>query len=509
MKRIRPSLKSQGLIFSEHFIDDRLPGDHEVYAFDLLLNGADLTEITDSYGSEGGKVYQPRDQTAVLLYAYSKGITSSYKIANEIRVNLAFVYLAGGHMISRRAICEFRRRNAPSLKRLFSSTVQNAVEVGLVDENGVFSIDGSKFAADASKSKTKTKEEWIERRAAIEKSVDHFLNEIEKNDQAEEGLEEDRARKFKKVVQKINELKAKKTKSKLETRDMKRAERHVIEDEKISKLLEAHPELKADENINLTEPESRLQQNGTGEYLQGFNGQIMTSNRVIVAADLIEDQNDQHALQAMVEKLEAELPADAQFRLLTDAGYNRGENLKWLAAKKNIDAYVSMADRREDAKSDLEKAIGIDAFDYDENEDRYVCPAGQSLEFLRTGESDGKLYNVYRAEISACQMCPARQKCLSTKDDLKAGAKIINDDGTLVFRKEMREKMALPESKLIYAERAIEPEPVFGHIKKNLGIRRFRMRGFASMKGEFLLIATAVNLSKLLRFKQRLITQAA
>ena len=53
---------------------------------------------------------------------------------------------------------------------------------------------------------------------------------------------------------------------------MHRAERHVIEDKKIGKLLEAHPDLKADENINLTEPESRLQQNGTGEYLQGFKG---------------------------------------------------------------------------------------------------------------------------------------------------------------------------------------------------------------------------------------------
>ena len=63
-------------MFAEHYIDDRLPDDDEVYAFDELLNEHDLSEILNSYRIEGGKLYSPRDVTGVLLYAYSKGITS-------------------------------------------------------------------------------------------------------------------------------------------------------------------------------------------------------------------------------------------------------------------------------------------------------------------------------------------------------------------------------------------------------------------------------------------------
>jgi hypothetical protein len=66
-----------------------------------------------------------------------------------------------------------------------------------------------------------------------------------------------------------------------------------------------------------------------------------------------------------------------------------------------------------------------------------------------------------------------------TKQEKKAGVKIIEDDGNLVYRKEMMEKMSLPESRRIYSNRAKDVEPVFGNIKHNKGIRRFRMRGFA------------------------------
>jgi hypothetical protein len=46
-------------------------------------------------------------------------------------------------------------------------------------------------------------------------------------------------------------------------------------------------------------------------------------------------------------------------------------------------------------------------------------------------------------------------------------------------------------------------EPVFGNIKHNKGIRRFRMRGFAFLKGEYLLIAAATNISKIITFQRK------
>jgi hypothetical protein len=42
-------------------------------------------------------------------------------------------------------------------------------------------------------------------------------------------------------------------------------------------------------------------------------------------------------------------------------------------------------------------------------------------------------------------------------------------------------------------------EMLFAHLKRNLGLRRLRLRGLTGAKGEFLLAATVQNLKKLVR----------
>lgn len=55
----------------------------------------------------------------------------------------------------------------------------------------------------------------------------------------------------------------------------------------------------------------------------------------------------------------------------------------------------------------------------------------------------------------------------------------------------------LEKGKEIYKLRAITVEPVFGDIKENKGIRGFLTRGIKTVKTEFNLIFTAINLKKI------------
>lgn len=492
-------------MFGEFYIDDRLGKDNEVYIFNEIMESMDITEITKSYKKEGGKMHSPKDMISILLYAYSKGITSSYKIAKLIETNIEFIYLAGGLKIARRTICDFRRRNTKGLQKILAFTVKKSIDVGLIKPEGIYSIDGSKFAADASKSKTKTKKEWKDIRNKIHDDVGRFLSELEENDQEEEDIEQENSRKMQEIRNKLRAMKEGKKNPVAPDEDEKekKIEEAVKRMEKIDKVLVKHPDLKDDERINLTDPESRLMKNGTGEYLQGYNGQIVTSNQMIVAADLFNDENDQDLLVPLVEQLEDTIGKSTKYLLLADAGYNKGENLKWLDSKKNIGPYISMRDRREDSKSSLEKLTGNFAFLYDEDKDRYVCPSGNHLEFFSNRKSDGKNFSIYKGLLSDCAFCPAVRHCLKTKEEQRAGVKIIYDDGTLVHRKEMKDKMSLPESKAIYTQRSVDAEPVFGNIKHNKGIRRFRMKGFEYAKGEFLLISAAANISKIITHIKR------
>ena len=95
MRKIIPSLKQQGVLFGEHYIDDKLRPDDLVYVFDRLLGELDLSSVTQAYSQEGGAMYCPREKLSLLLFAYLNGETSSIQIASLIRRDLRFMYLAG------------------------------------------------------------------------------------------------------------------------------------------------------------------------------------------------------------------------------------------------------------------------------------------------------------------------------------------------------------------------------------------------------------------------------
>ena len=60
----------------------------------------------------------------------------------------------------------------------------------------------------------------------------------------------------------------------------------------------------------------------------------------------------------------------------------------------------------------------------------------------------------------------------------------------------MAEKMKKDSSKKIYRKRKIIVEPVFGQIKTG-GFRRFSLRGFKKVGGEFSLVCAVSNFKKI------------
>ena len=65
LKRIKENLSEQGILFSNHYVGDRLANNDEVYLFKHMIGKLDISEITDSYSPEGGSMFSPRDQLTV------------------------------------------------------------------------------------------------------------------------------------------------------------------------------------------------------------------------------------------------------------------------------------------------------------------------------------------------------------------------------------------------------------------------------------------------------------
>ena len=395
---------------------------------------------------------------SVIFYGYSEGIYSSRKLEKATCGSIPFVYLSGGNSISYRSICYF---------------------------------------------------------------IEKFQNEESCDKDAEAAPEVD----VEKALSKLRELSD-------EEKELK-VKAHKAG--KISKALSTNSSEPADKKLNTTDPESRFMKN-RGKITQSYNAQAVSSNQFIAAKDLVNEENDQKQLEAMLEQTERNIELDKELSsienstenstknensasgnstseaerkpiLLADAGYNSASNLSYAQAS-SFDSYIAMNERKNKTESagdnneEKENHYSNEDFSYNDENDSWLCPQGKELENYGERIQEDKHVTVYTGKLEACVQCVSRSICLTTKVDQKNGYRSVIDDGYNISRKEMKEKMALPESQEIYKQRAIDVEPVFGQIKYNRNFMRFSVRGLSKVKTQFTIVCIAHNLSKIIGYMQ-------
>ncbi|MFI3185845.1 MAG: transposase [Methylococcaceae bacterium] len=100
---------------------------------------------------------------------------------------------------------------------------------------------------------------------------------------------------------------------------------------------------------------------------------------------------------------------------------------------------------------------------------------------------------VYQGIAEVCATCPFKSRCCQSE---KGQARTINTDDKESLRQDMNRKMQTAPAQVIYKQRKIIVEPVFGQIK-NSGFRGFSVRDKAKVAGEFSIIYAAHTTKKL------------
>jgi hypothetical protein len=284
-------------------------------------------------------------------------------------------------------------------------------------------------------------------------------------------------------------------KNRIKITEPRGADKYLDEYKKIDNLLNKYKEANNDMLLNLTDPDCRIMKSD-GTTKECYNAQVISNNHIIAAADVTQDENDQYQLEPMVEQLKKNVHHNENtLQLAADAGYNRGKNLAYIDKEKNIDAYVSMFDRSKNNNETLHK----EDFMYDEDDDCWLCKNDKQLDFIKEQIKDGKKYTLYGCSLEDCIFCKDSDNCIQTKEDTKRGYRTIDDDGFVVYRKDMIDKMKNKEAKKIYRKRSGEVESVFGQIKYNRRFTRFRQQGIDKVKAEFFTMALAHNLGKIMK----------
>ena len=319
-----------------------------------------------------------------------------------------------------------------------------------------------------------------------------------------------------------------------EINSLTEADQALSQCSQIDSFLEAHSSEAPDAKLNTTDPDSKMMKSDDN-IKQRYNAQVISNGQIIVSANLTNEENDQHQLKTMVDQLKRNIASDAtdkeasrdtqdenqeesedtitdnpdksqELHFAADAGYNAGENLKYLDEQEDIDAYISMYRRDQSELSEEEKQFLKENFEYNEDADEWVCPEGKSLENYGEKIEGNKKMTAYHARRQDCQGCSLFKKCVQTKEDLKRGHRTIIDNGYLIYRKEMKDKMSQKESKEIYRKRSGEVEGIFGQMKYNQRIQGFYYRGLRKFKSEFLTLCLAHNLGKMMRYELKTAT---
>ena len=179
------------------------------------------------------------------------------------------------------------------------------------------------------------------------------------------------------------------------------------------------------------------------------------------------------------------------FTALYGKGYHTGSEFK-IANDLGIDTLVAVPGIGR-ASQAPDPAYNAQHFNYDPQQDSYLCPEGHEL------TSNGNWYRArnYRFKqykTKACKHCPVRNQCTSAKQN----GKILQRSEFTGFIE--RNARAVKKQPGIYKKRQALVEHPFGTIKRQWGFDHIiTKKGIPAASADFGLIALAYNLKRLMK----------
>ena len=170
-----------------------------------------------------------------------------------------------------------------------------------------------------------------------------------------------------------------------------------------------------------------------------------------------------------------------------DTTYGNGEFLQWLA-DRNITPYMRTRDSIHRKNSPF---FGPERFTYEPEHNRYLCPAGQILNY--GGRNERNRTYAYIGTRKRCGECTLKAQCTSGAFRYLA---IHMDEPA---RQRARELVNTAEFAKAQRQRK-KVEALFAELKNQIGLRRLRLRRLKFVREQFFLAAAAQNIKRLVRF---------
>mgnify|MGYP003503662585 FL=1 len=436
--------RNQGFLLPPS-IEEWLPEDHLARFIADVVDKLDLSDITKHYQRRGSEAHHPSILISLLIYGYATGVYSSRKIEQATYDSLAFRYISGNTHPDHTSLSNFRKNHRSKFESVFVQVLTIAAEMKLLKLGNV-AIDGSKVKANASKHKALSYGHILKLEAQLKTEVATLIKKGEEADNkpdptidipAELSRREDRLTEIAAAKARIEErakLRDEEAQKDYEAKLAKREDKAKAGKKHLGrKPKEPDKGIRDNEQVSLTDEESRIMKMSGGGFIQAYNAQAVvdTDTMLIVSTGVTQDCNDKKQILPMLNKLN-NLPAELGQvnHLLADTGYFSSANVEH-CINQQIIPLIAM--NREQHNLSLDKRFAEDA------------PEPQT---------------------------ESKVEKLAWLLKTKAG-------------------------RALYATRKSTVEPVFGIIKNVMKFRQFSMRGLEKVTGEWTLVSIAWNLKRL------------
>jgi transposase/acetolactate synthase small subunit len=444
----------------EEFVSENDP----VRAYDAFVDALDFNQlgiVINSY-KVGNSEYHPKSMLKLLVYGPSYGTRSSRKLERETYHNMSFIWLMGGLKPDHKTISRFRQKNKKALKKVLKLSARMCIKLDLIAGNVLF-VDGTKIRANASASKTHGKQWYEEKLQKIDQNISQLLAECETEDQQEAHME-----------------------------SFVKMDKELAKSEKLkSRILDVLAEFdKTDKKkINQTDPDCANMRSIQGKHAS-YNVQSVVDDEkgLIVNAEPVQDTSDINQFARQIEQAQEVTEKHCDIAC-ADAGYADTEELEKI---DNENTKVIVPSQRQ-ALHKEEGPFTKQHFTYDKDRDCYYCLEGHCLAHVSTEKKTGrKRYQITDKQL--CFSCKHWGKCTTSKTCGRRTLRLSNEE----TKERLEAQYEKPESQKIYARRKTRVEHPFGHLKRNLKIDAFLLRGRDGVEAETSLMCTCFNIARMI-----------
>jgi len=428
-------------------LDDQVPENHLLRLIEKHISFSFVRERWQaSYSETGRPSIDPELLLRILLIGYLYGVTSERKLVEELRMHVGWRWFTGlgfdqeiPHHSTFSKNRHGRFQESKLFEQLLEEIVRQCVEVGLVRGKHL-SVDGSFVEANAAKQSRIPREQLAEV-AQVNLTVRQYLVELEQQNPVEEPVHE---------------------------QDL----------------------------VSTTDPDSTYATKGGTPARLGYYDNYLVDNPscVIVGVQATAARMSQEtvAAQAMLTRF-AQWQGRKPESVAADTTYGNGEFLQWLAEREST-PYMRTRDSIHRKNSPF---YGPERFTYEPENNRYICPAGQPLNYAGRVHRN-RAYN-YIGTRKRCGPCSQRPQCTSAA----FRSLIIHQNEPA--RQRARELLNTPEYAHAQRQRK-KVEALFAELKNQVGLRRVRLRRLKFVREQFFLAAAAQNIKRLVRFLSQPIT---